>query len=178
MAVIGDGSRFGVDVTYHLEKEPLGTVGALAEMTELEDNFLVMNGDICTNMPFNEIYEDHVRNKNSATVGTYGRNEKIELGVVNVNESGQYIVGFREKPQYDFLVSMGVNVFHRSIVKLIPRGQFYGFDMLMHRMIAEKIKIRSYRYDGLWLDIGRPDDYDKIFIEFQNKPTAFLPEGA
>lgn len=178
MAVIGDGSRFGVKVTYQHESSPLGTVGALAQMKDLDDNFLVMNGDICTNLKFNDIYHDHVKSQAIATIGTYARHEKIELGVMDVDESEKHIVGFREKPQFDFLVSMGVNVFNKKIIDLIPKDTFFGFDTLMHRMLADKHKIRSYRFDGLWLDIGRPDDYDKMCIDFQRNPEAYLPSGA
>jgi len=178
MAVIGDGSRFNLEVTYHHEDKPLGTVGALAEMDDLSDDFLVMNGDICTNLNFATIYEQHVRDNATATIGTYHREEKVELGVLDLDSNGEYIVSHREKPTYGFDVSMGVNVFNRKVIELIPRGEFFGFDMLMHAMLENDIPVRAYRFDGRWLDIGRPDDYDRMIQEFAENPGAYLPDGA
>lgn len=176
MAVIGDGNKFGLQVTYHLESQPLGTMGALASIDSLEENFLVMNGDICTNLNFRDFYRDHTRCRAMATVATYARREKIELGVLTLNPDGGKIIGFREKPTYDFLVSMGVNAFHRSVLDLIPKNTFFGFDDLMLKMLAEKIEIRPYLFNGHWHDVGRPDDYDKMLADFEKNPAVYLPD--
>lgn len=176
MAVIGNGSRFGLDITYHYEEKSLGTIGALAYLNSLEDNFLVMNGDICTNLNFRKFLETHIKSNAAATVATYARREKIELGVLNVDESGRRIVGFQEKPTYDFLVSMGVNAFNRSIIDLIPKEKTFGFDDLMRKMLEMKIEIFSYRFDGLWHDIGRVDDYEKMLQDFNANSKVYLPE--
>jgi NDP-sugar pyrophosphorylase family protein len=178
MAVVGDGNRFGIDIIYHNEEKPLGTIGALAYLEDLEDNFLVMNGDICTNLDFREFYNDHIKSGAMATIGAYARREKIELGVLTVEEYDQNIVGFQEKPTYDFLVSMGVNAFNKSIVSFVPKGKFFGFDDLMHKMLEKKVVVRSYLFGGLWHDIGRPDDYEKMLQDFKADPSAYLPDGA
>lgn len=178
MAVVGDGRRFGLTVDYHQEDAPLGTVGALAEMDGLEDNFLVMNGDICTSMNFRDVYEGHVASGAHATIGTYRRREKIQLGVLELDAEHDFLTGFREKPEYEFFVSMGVNAFHRSVVELIPRRQFFGFDMLLLKMLENSIPVRAHHFSGRWLDVGRPDDYEKMCVEFQENPREYLPEGA
>lgn len=178
MAVVGDGSRFGLRIDYHREMRELGTVGAIAEMSDLEENFLVMNGDICCNMDFRAMYEDHVRGGAAATVGTYARHEQLELGVMELDAAESHVVGFREKPVYDFFVSMGVNAFKRSTVSLIPKGVTFGFDKLILKMLGLRIPIRCHRFSGLWLDIGRPDDYDRACQELERNPRAYLPEGA
>jgi NDP-sugar pyrophosphorylase family protein len=176
MALVGDGSRFGLKVSYHQEEKPLGTVGALAEMQGLEESFLVMNGDVCTNLNFAELLKAHVASGALATIGTYQRKEKIELGVLDADPSGKTIVGFREKPVFDFLVSMGVNAFNRKIIDLIPRGEFFGFDSLMLKMLEKKVAIRSHLFTGIWSDIGRPDDYDKFCEDFEKNAKVYLPE--
>ena len=94
-----------------------------------------------------------------------------------VGEDGT-IRGFTEKPSYEFLVSMGVNAFDRSVVELIPRGRHFGFDDLMLRMIGEGVEVGSYVFDGVWHDIGRPDDYQVMLAEYERDPRVFLPEGA
>ncbi len=178
MAVVGDGTRFGLTVRYQHEDKPLGTVGALALIADLEDNFLVMNGDICTNLNFADILEAHCRSGAMATVGTYPRVEKIELGVMELDADQTRITSFREKPVYEFHVSMGVNAFSRRVVDQIPTDSAFGFDELLLKLLAEDIPVRSHHFDGRWLDIGRPDDYDQMYLLFQENPEAFLPRGA
>lgn len=95
-------------------------------MTDLDENVLVMNGDICTNMPFDKVYQAHVAKGALATVSTYRRREQIELGVLDVDEPEQRVIGFREKPVYDFFVSMGVNVFPARCSGSSPRGSSSG----------------------------------------------------
>ena len=175
MAVIGDGKRFGLEVTYHVEDKPLGTMGALSGIEGLEENFIVTNGDICTDMNFGDFYQSHVSSGATATVGTYNRREKIELGVITIDGSEGAITGFQEKPEFDFKVAMGVNAFNRSILSLIPDHKFFGFDDLMHAMIAGKIDVRSYLFEGLWHDIGRADDYTEVATEFDQNASKYLP---
>jgi NDP-sugar pyrophosphorylase family protein len=85
------------------------------------------------------------------------------------------VVGFREKPVYDFRVSMGVYVFNRSLLDRVPTGVPYGFDDLVLGMLKDKGLIHAYNYEGYWLDIGRPDDYDKANQDIEK--LQFLKEN-
>lgn len=177
MAIIGSGDRFNLNVRYHNESEPLGTVGALASISNLEDNFIVMNGDICTNMNFMKLFKFHLQRGAAATIGAYKREEKLELGVLEVDKNNNKIYGFIEKPVYHFLVSMGVNAFHKSILDLIPLNKCFGFDDLMHKMLKEKINPLYYLFEGFWFDIGRPDDYNQALQSFSENLKEYLPKG-
>ncbi len=177
MAVIGDGSRFGLSVRYHVEEKPLSTIGALASIEGLAPHFLVMNGDICTDLHFGEFLQDHVASGARASIGTYARRERIELGVLTLGEDGESIVGFTEKPTYDFHVSIGVNAFARDILSLVPRDTFFGFDDLMHRMIEDGVAIRSHLVQGLWQDIGRLDDYERMTELLRDTPDLLRPRS-
>jgi NDP-sugar pyrophosphorylase family protein len=73
---------------------------------------------------------------------------------------------------------MGINAFSKSIIDLIPKDEFFGFDDLMHRMLEKGIEIRPHRFEGLWYDIGRPDDYDAMLQDFKANQQSYLPEGA
>ena len=178
MAVVGDGSRFGLEISYHQESTPQGTIGALSAIEALDENFLVMNGDICTNLDFRELLQAHVRSRAVATISTYRRLEKIELGVLHVADGSDRIVGFQEKPVHDLLVSMGVNAFRRSILDFIPQNTFFGFDDLMHALLKSGADVRSRVFDGTWHDIGRPDDYQRMLEDFEKRPSHYLPVGA
>jgi NDP-sugar pyrophosphorylase family protein len=178
MAILGNGARFKMDVTYFQEEKPLGTLGSLAYMDNLEPHFVVMNGDVVTSLNFRDLYEDHVRSGAVATVSTWLKHEKLELGVLTVDESTHAITGFQEKPTHDFLVAIGVNAFSRSVVDSIPRGAYFGFDDFMHQSLRDKTDVRTRLFRGLWNDIGRLDDYERMQQEFHNNRTAYLPKGS
>ncbi|MGD8329658.1 MAG: sugar phosphate nucleotidyltransferase [Acidobacteriota bacterium] len=181
MALIGDGHRFGLKVRYHVEDEPLGTVGALPTVEDLDEDFLVMNGDICTNLDFHTFFDSHVASGRKATIGSFRREERIELGVLELEEREEremVITGFTEKPTYGFWVSMGVNAFHRDVIDLIPRNAYFGFDSLLNKLLAEGVDVAAYPFEGLWLDIGRPDDYLLMQEQFDKLRSEYLPGEA
>lgn len=175
MAVVGDGARFGLDVTYHLERESRGTIGALSDIEDFDENFLVMNGDLCTSMNFGEMLDAHVASHTTATVGCRRQSEKLELGVIDVDESGRFIQAFREKPVLDLMVAMGVNAFHKSVIEFIPPQEPFGFDSLVHKLLANSVPIRIFPFCGVWFDIGRPDDYDQMLDHFRANRELYLP---
>lgn len=178
MAVVGDGKRFGLKISYHQETTPQGTIGALSAMKGLDENFLVMNGDICTNLDYSKLLKAHANSGAIATISTYRRLEKIELGVLHVAPDTDRIVGFAEKPVHDLLVSMGVNAFRRSICDFIPHDTYFGFDHLMAALLKARADVRSRLFEGTWHDIGRPDDYQRMLEDFEARPSHYLPDGA
>ena len=97
---------------------------------------------------------------------------------MRLDEKETCITGFQEKPVYEIHVAMGVNAFNRSVVEQILAGEFFGFDLLLLKLLDQKIPVRSYRFDGRWLHIGRPDDYDRMCLLIQENPDAFLLPGA
>lgn len=174
MAYFGHGERFGVHIDYSLEDQPLGTIGPLKLIENLPKQFLVMNGDILTNLNFKEFFNKHKKSKAIATIAIYRRNVKIDFGVLNYNSETGKIYSFDEKPNHHYCVSMGVYAFSKNIMKYVPKKKPYGFDQLMSDMIAKKEDVRAYPFSGYWLDIGRPDDYEKANREYPLLNSTFL----
>ena len=174
MTVIGNGKRFGLAIEYFIEETPLGTMGALSLLDNLADNFLVMNGDICTDLDFARLYHAHMADMPALTVASYPRKERLGLGVLDLNDDHTRIVGFREKPVLDMWVSMGVYALNRRAVNHIPRDTFFGFDTLMHTLLAQGEAIGSYPFAGRWHDIGRPDDYAEVQELFATEGVAIF----
>ena len=168
----GDGSRWGINIDYSNEYEPLGTMGPLKQIKDLPDNFLVMNGDILTNLNFKDFYSRHINDKEIYTISSHRRIQQIDYGVLNYS-SDNYLEGFEEKPINSFNVSMGIYMLNKKIIELIPNG-FFGFDSLMHKLIKSEIKVKVREFDGYWLDIGRPDDYMKAIDDFDSMKNIFL----
>jgi len=160
-AFFGDGSRHGIRIRYSTEDQPLGTVAPLKLISDLPENFLVMNGDLLTDLDFGKLFEEHLKSDTLLTVSTYHRSTKIDFGVIDVDKVTRKMVGFHEKPEYDFEVSMGVYVMNRNALDYVPTGKSFGFDNLMLTLLAKKQTVKVYPYTGYWLDIGRPDDYEK-----------------
>lgn len=176
MAFFGDGSKWGVRITYVIEDQPLGTIGPTRLINDLTTPFMVMNGDLLTDIDYAKLYEYHVAGGQSATVATATREVQISLGVLEV-DADRRLVGFREKPRSSFQVSMGIYMFNPSIVRYVPPNVNYGFDKLMLDMLAAGDPVRSYPFDGLWLDIGRHEDYALATDEFEKYRDRFLPGG-
>ncbi|HEY8547066.1 MAG TPA: sugar phosphate nucleotidyltransferase, partial [Acidimicrobiales bacterium] len=156
-----------LEVEYWEESSPLGTVGPLVQhRDELPDDFLVLNGDILTDIPFGKLYEQHVEAGADVTVAAYTREVQIDFGVLELTADAGRVVGFREKPTLDYTVSMGVYALSNRVLQRFEPGLPLGFDDLLLDQLSSGNPPQSYRYDGFWLDIGRPEDYDRANEEF------------
>jgi len=175
-AVLGDGARYGLRISYRREEQPLGTVGPLKTIAnELPERFLVMNGDILCDLDFSAFARAAEGSGAPLTVAVYERPTKIDLGVLELDGAGT-VTGFREKPTYTFWVSMGVYGMSREVLSFIPEGQPFGFDQLMHALLAARAPVKTFPFRGHWLDIGRSDDFADAQDEFEKNRARYLPE--
>lgn len=173
-AYIGGSTATGLEISYTHETEPLGTIGPLRLIPDLDDDFLVMNGDILTDLDYSAFLKTHKDKEALATIATYKRDTAIDFGVLEKDRNNR-IVAFREKPVYHFDVSMGIYAFSKKILDYVPKKKAFGFDQLMYTLTDKKADVYSYQFDGYWLDIGRPDDYARSIEEFERYKDRFLP---
>ena len=157
---LGGGSRFGLQIEYSQEPNQLSTVGPLKLIKDLPQNFVVANGDILTDLNIGALHQAHLERSAELTVATYEGTERIDYGVLEFDTDSR-VVSFTEKPDYSFVVSMGIYVFSRSVLDLVPDNEPYGFDQLMLDMLRHQRRVFAYPYGGFWRDIGRPADYEK-----------------
>lgn len=162
-----------IPIRYSHETDPLGTIAPLRLIDDLAETFLVMNGDILTDIDYRALLEYHREKGALATIATYQRDSKIDFGVLEHDDENR-IRSFKEKPVYHFDVSMGIYVFQREIFECIPEEGPFGFDDLMYALTARDADVFSYPFDGYWLDIGRPDDYELSIREFEKHKDRFL----
>jgi NDP-sugar pyrophosphorylase family protein len=171
----GDGAKWGVRIEYSHEEEPLGTAGPLSLVEErLDDNFLVMNGDLLTTMDYRKAFESHVASGAMASISLYQRDVKIDFGVVEEEPAGQ-LGRYIEKPTLSYSVSMGINFFNRGALRYMERGKRLDIPELMMRLKQAGERVACARQDCYWLDIGRTDDYAVATDEFQKRREQFLP---
>ncbi|NNF02492.1 MAG: NTP transferase domain-containing protein [Bacteroidia bacterium] len=178
-AFFGNGDKWGIKIDYSLEDKPLSTMGPLKLIPDLPDNFLIMNGDVLTDLSFGGLFDEHVKEGNVFTISSFEREQVSEYGVLEVDDH-RFLYGFKEKPKQKFQVSMGVYIANKKILDYIPSGEAYGFDHLMLDLIKAGNPARVKKHTSYWLDIGRPDDYMQAIEEFNELKHKFLksPEHA
>lgn len=175
-AVVGDGSQWGIEVDYTTENEPLGTIGPLVGILDrLPEHFLVLNGDVLTDLDYADVLRDHAQAGGSLTIATYQRQIDVDFGVLQVE--GDVVVGFEEKPKLGYSVSMGVYGLSRGTLASYPVGRPLGFDQLVLDLLGGGKRPHAYHFDGYWLDIGRPDDYDRANQDFATMRATLLPQA-
>jgi NDP-sugar pyrophosphorylase family protein len=173
-AFFGDGKRFGLTIDYSMEEKPLGTVGPLTLIPDLDGTLLMMNGDVLTTLDYRDLIARHRASGAIATIATYVRHVKIDFGVIEAGAE-DVLTGYVEKPTLDYRVSMGIYVFESAVLKYLKPGEYHDFPDLIKTLIAEEKKVVSYPFSGYWLDMGRPDDYARAVEEFESRRAEFLP---
>jgi NDP-sugar pyrophosphorylase family protein len=125
----------------------------------------MMNGDVLATIDYSDLVNYHKRNKAIATIALNKREVHIDFGVVEIDNNN--IVKYTEKPKISYLVSMGVYVFEPEVLKYINPNEYLDFPDLIKRLLSKGETVKGYVYDGYWLDIGRPDDYERANKEIE-----------
>jgi NDP-mannose synthase len=173
-AYFGNGSKWGVAITYSREDEPLGTAAPLALVPELDENFLVMNGDVLTTIDYRALMQEHIDSGALVTLATYRKEVQLSLGVVDIGGDGR-LRRYTEKPSFDYQVSMGVYAFNRRVLDFIAAGERLDLPDLMTRLMDAGEHVHCFDFRGQWLDIGRPEDYSVAVDVFERDMDLFIP---
>jgi len=163
----GDGSRYGVRLVINKEEQPLGTAGPLTLLkSSLTEPFLLMNGDILSLVDFLKFY-NFGQDKNSV-LSIAIKKEITPFAFGNISFEGDYVTDIEEKPDLVNYILAGIYYMQPGIFDYIPMNQYFGMDHLIQLLLAKKIKISKYQLTEYWLDIGRPNDYEKAQDYFKN----------
>lgn len=166
----GDGSRFGINVSYVREERPLGTAGALQLISPRPaEPIVVTNGDVLTDINYSELLDFHLRNKASATMAVRIHEWQHPFGVVQTK--GLEIIGFEEKPIYRSHVNAGVYVIEPDILDMLPQGVPCDMPELFEATRQAGKRTIVYPMHEPWLDIGRPSDYEQASGDVQQIGT-------
>ena len=162
----GDGARWGVKIHYSVEEEPLGTAGPLTLLRDrLDEPFLVINGDILTNLDYRQLRQAHADGGAGITVATKVITLPLSYGVIR--HTGEEIVDIEEKPSLCAEINAGIYFMDPQVIDLIPPGTAFSMDHLLKKMIAEGRKVARFAMSDHWLDIGQMADLEKAsdFVE-------------
>lgn len=175
-AFFGDGSRYGLQIDYVREDDPLGTAGVLTLIEDLHDDVLVMNGDVLTDLDYAALLDWHRVGDAVATVAAQRRVERIPLGVLGFDDAdGGRVTSYDEKPELPFTASMGVYCFSPRVMAYLEPGVPLDFPDLVERLLAAGERVRAWPSEAIWLDLGVPEDYERAQETFPALRDRLLP---
>ena len=160
----------GVELRWHWEDEPLGTAGALNLLGSVDQTFIVMNGDISTNLDFAALVDGHRASGATLTVAMHAKEVGIDLGVIESREG--FISAYREKPTLHYDVSMGIYVYEPRALDFLPMAPC-TFPDLVNRLLAAGEPIAAHRSDADWYDIGTFEEYERASRHVESDPHRF-----
>ena len=157
----GDGSRFGVNIEYVYEAEPLGTGGALGLLPQSIPHLplVVLNGDVLTNLDFTKLLDFHEAMGFDATMCLRETEHQISYGVVETEDN--LVVGMREKPTYRHDINTGIYILSHACVSGVSAGERIDMPSYLEHRISQGHRVGAMRHTGYWLDIGRITDYER-----------------
>ena len=159
-AFLGDGRRWGLQVECSVEDTPLGTAGPLRLFADkLRRPFVVINGDILTNLDFRRLLRYHRQMRACLTVVTKEIVLPLRYGVVTAE--GGYIQRIEEKPNLSAEVVAGIYACSPHALEYIPEGTYYTMPELIQRLLLEGKPVAQFRLQEYWLDIGQMEDYER-----------------
>jgi NDP-sugar pyrophosphorylase family protein len=157
-AFLGNGSKYGVNLTFSRESKALGTVGPVLLLRDrLTEPFVLMNGDILTTLNFRALLDWGVAAEADLTVVTKEIITPFNFGKVTAD--GPYLLAIEEKPDLRIEVLAGIYVVKPAVFDLIPPDQYFGIDSLIKEMLAQRRKVGRYAMKEYWLDIGQAEHY-------------------
>ena len=159
------------------EREPTGTAGSLAMVPDLAGSFLVMNGDILTDLDYAAFMRDNEQSGATITIATHKKDVKIDLGILEVAADGG-VTGYIEKPTLQYPVSMGIYAYDASALEFITPGDYLDFPSLVMKLLAAGKRVNAWTNDAMWLDLGRHEDLMEATRIVADQEPRFLRRAA
>lgn len=159
-AYFGTGEHKGVRIKYVWETEPLGTIGAVSKIKDWQhDYILITNSDLLTTLDYEDFFLDFLEKEADMAVATIPYAVDIPYAVMET--SNHHVLSFKEKPTYTYYSNGGIYLMKKEVLERIPSNKFYNSTDLMQSLIEEGKKLISYPMRQYWLDIGKPEDFEK-----------------
>ena len=175
MAFLNEFAEFKGILKYSKEDKPLGTSGAISLIENLDSTFLVMNGDLLTDIDYNELIEFHNQRKSILTIASKSRSVDIDFGILDCNPlDSDFLTSYQEKPIRHYLVSAGIYIFEPMIKKYLEYNDPIDFPELVQKLLDNKENVSVYQHKGFWMDLGRKEDFDVAIQEFDKDRNRFV----
>ena len=178
---LGDGSAFGVEISYHVEKVALGTAGGVRACRDFvgDDDFLVISGDAACDFDLAEFIDYHNRYRAAVSMALYSHSEPLQYGLVLTDTVGR-VLGFIEKPSWERVitdcVNTGIYIVSSRAMELIPESVSFDFARDLFPMLLRRGEdIRAVRLDGYWCDVGNPESYYRCCMDALEGRLRLIP---
>lgn len=158
-AYFQEGNQFGLTIRYSIETDPLGTAGPLRIIDDLDNDFLVVNGDELTTLDFRDLYEHHLAKQADMTIAIQKKDVHSSFGVIEIKEG--HITAYAEKPTLNYWASMGIYVINKRVISLIPENKRFDMPDLVQSLLDEQARIVSFESEDIWFDIGTMADLER-----------------
>jgi mannose-1-phosphate guanylyltransferase/phosphomannomutase len=179
----GDGSAFGIKITYVIPDDDYGTAGAVKFAQEHigDENFIIISGDLVTDFDFKKLFKFHKRQDAKLSIGLTSVENPLQFGVVIANED-HVIEKFLEKPSWGEVfsdtINTGIYIIEPEILDFIPKGENFDFAKdLFPTLMEENIPLMAYNLKGYWRDVGNPQSYREVYEDILNKKVKFKLSG-
>ena len=150
----------GIDINFVWEKEALGTLGAASLIEDFHHDYvLITNSDILTTLDYEDFFLDFLAKGADMAVATIPYQVNVPYAVIETSD--HKVVSFKEKPTYTYYSNGGIYIVKKELLEKIPKNKFYNATDLMESVIVDGGKLISYPIRQYWLDIGKPEDFDK-----------------
>ncbi len=161
----GDGSAWGVNIQYIVEKKRMGTAGGLKLIEgKTEEPMIIMNGDLLTKLNFAQLLHFHSEMKALGTICVRQHDFQVPYGVVQIEED--HLVNIIEKPIQSHMVNAGIYVLDPEVIEHIPNDSFLDMPDLFRILIHHQKEIAVFPIREYWIDIGQPDDFKRANQEY------------
>lgn len=163
--LLGDGSNFGVSIEYIEESSPLGTAGSLSLLSYLECDYLIVtNGDVLTGISFEELYKNHLNNKNDLTI--YAKSFELQNPYGVIESKNGIVTSLTEKPVYKSKINTGVYCLSKGILKYLDKNRRCDMTQLIEKIISENKKVGVFESDHYWIDLGTESDLKRAHTDY------------
>lgn len=156
----GSGMQKNINIEYVWENEPLGTIGAVAQIANFKHDYvLVTNSDLLTNIDYEQFFLEFIKQGADLAVLTIPYQVSIPYAVLETDRGE--VKSFKEKPTYTYYSNGGIYLFKKGMLKFIPKDTFFNATDLIGELIKNDLKVISFPFSGYWIDIGRHEDFEK-----------------
>ena len=157
-----------IKIEFIEEAKPLGTIGAVGKINNfINDNVLITNSDILTNLDYESFFEDFIKNDADMSVVTIPYDVNIPYAVIETDND--IVLSFKEKPKYTYYSNGGIYLVKKSVLKNIPKNKLFNATDLMNVVLEKKLKLISFPITNYWLDIGSHEDFKKAKRDINNR---------
>ena len=162
----GDGSKFNCKISYVTEEKPLGTIGALSLIPQLDNQYILLfNADLLSNIDFEEMFLNHIDSKSDLTIAS--TMYKVTLPYAILETNNHQITNLAEKPTYTYFANAGYYIFDKNSLQNIPLNTFYNATDFADDLINQQKLVSTFPIHGYWNDIGSIDDFQKSLEDFK-----------